>query len=36
MKLELNPTPEQIRILLLGFLILLGVKYQDLVLLVGL
>lgn len=36
MKIELNPTPEQIRLLLLGVLILLGLHKDDLLLLMGL
>jgi len=36
MKLEINPTENQIRLLLLATLILIGVTYDDLILLVGL
>lgn len=36
MKIEFSPSPEQVRLIILGVLILLGVHHKDLLLLVGL
>jgi len=36
MKLEINPTPEQVKYLLLAILIVLGIGHEQLLVMVGL